>query len=331
MSYTHTQISNLSPLTGYNTIRSRSRDKTLTYTLPYSKAFTSSKVPSLLGCWSIARIPHGPDGPVSVLVLETEFLRSRPPGTNLGSASEPSPREPRDKRSLQAVLNLLTPDTFASFSHIAFETIPSALASDLRSHDPQTTLGAKPAKQCQLTRDALHKILKDKMDAVVVEGYDRARSVLFTPDEWKKWNKPGENLVDHIYSSPKSNSRTSKRFEYAMKGEKLSEMEGLVIYWRNEDGSLSWVAGDDSLVPESAGDVSQPENYSHLSSQAHTGDYGGEGSDPAGTSLVTASACSEWVGARFPEAAARSWQLTGQQMQEISEDSDRLWEESYNG
>ena len=263
---------------------------------------------------------------MSIFVLETEFLRSRPPRTELGSA-----RDARDKDSHQAVLDQLTVDTFASFSHVALKLIPLASASNLRSHDPQTTLGATLAKQCQMTTNALHKILKDKMDAVVGEGYHRAKGVLFTPDQWKTWNKPGQNLTGHIHNLPKSKALTSERYEYALKGEDLSEMKGLGIYWRNEDGSLSWVAGDDSLVPESAGDVSQPENYSHLSSQAHTGDYGGEGSDPAGTSLVTASACSEWVGARFPEAAARSWQLTGQQMQEISEDSDRLWEESYSG
>jgi len=157
MSYTDTQISNLPPSPEYNTIRSR--DKTLPLTLPYSKAFTTSRAPSLLSCWSIAKIPHGPDGPVSVFVLETEFLRSRPPDTKLGSAHELSSREPYDGISRQAVLKQLTPDSFASFSHIASEIIPPRHAAILNSHDLSTVLEKGYASKCELTRNAFNKVL----------------------------------------------------------------------------------------------------------------------------------------------------------------------------
>lgn len=163
--------------------------------------------------------------------------------------------------------------------------------------------------------------------------YDHVHTVVFTPAEWMKTNKP-ETCAD-LYGPIIKLSRASRTnlewFENATKlkeEEVLSKVKGLGIYWRNADGSLSWVAGDDSLVPESAGDVSQPESSSFRSSQAQTGDYRGEGSDPAGLSTVTASARSGLVGAEFTEATAGFEELTGEQKHE---NNDESWAKFYQG
>ena len=156
------------------------------------------------------------------------------------------------------------------------------------------------------------------MKAAFDRTHDLALTVVFTPEEWMKKNKceSKKDLYKTINDLPRTKNATEKWFKNATKLEEeevLSKVEGLGIYWRNADGSLSWVAGDDSLVPEPAGDVSQPEkSSSHPSSQAQTGDYRGEGR-------------SGFVGAETTGASAESWELTEGQMQE----SDELWKELY--
>jgi len=324
MSYTDTQLSNLSPSPRYNTIRSR--DEILPLTLANSKAFTSSRIPTLLAGWKLVTIPDEPDGSQTVFVLEAEFLKSRTPRpqrqvVKLGSAFDTT----GDEESRQAVLNQLTDSTFAAFSHMAKQHLSPRLGSELRSHDPDTTLGATLAEQCQLTRDDFHKILQLKMDAVV-DRKDPPTSVLLTPDQWNMTNKAGEDLRRDIEKVSRTRRVTTAKSEFAMKGEKLKKVEELGIYWRNADGSLSWVAGDNSLVPKLARHVSQPESGpSHPSSR----DYRGEWSDPAGLSKIKASPRSDWVGAECPEATAGFGELTEEQ--EHERERDELWKEFYQG
>ena len=266
-----------------------------------------------------------------MLVFETEFLRSRPLGTDLKVAEFDSAR---DERSRQAVLSQLTPVTFASFSHIASKIIFPGHAAILNSHDPLKDLEEECASKCESTRNAFNKVLRVKLIAAYDPTHDLAQTVVITPEEWKRMNKSEseKDLYKAIKNLPRTRMATLKWFENAMKlkeDEVLSKVKGLGIYWRNADGSLLWVAGDDSLVPESAGDVSQPESSSFRSSRAQTGDDGGEGSDPAGLSAAPASACSEWVGAGITEANAGSGEL--ELTEEEKQEMDESWEKFYQG
>ena len=249
------EISNLSDLPDYNIIR----PPNTALTLPISKAFTSSPVPSLLGCWSLVRIPNLSNGSELVYVPESELLTSRVPGTDPNVPKLGNSLVPGDAESRKAVLDQLTRETFRSFSHLASYYLDPKLAAALKSHNPQTALLATiQAQQCQKARNAFDTFLKIQMDAAKREGHNPPISISMAPDKWEMTNQDGKDLYHALTGLPRTRATTSKRATYAMKGQKLKQVEGLGIYWRNEDGSLAWVAGDDSLVPKFEAQGSEP-------------------------------------------------------------------------
>ena len=250
------EISNLSDLPDYNIIQ----PPNTALTLPISKAFTSSPVPSLLGCWSLVRIPNLSNGSELVYVLESELLTSRIPGTDPEVPKLGNSLVPGDNESREAVLDQLTRETIKSFSHLASYYIDPKLAAALKSHNPQTSLLAttQAQKKCHSTRNAFDTFLKIQMDAAKRKGHNPPISISLAPGRWKMTNQDGKDLYRGLNGLPRTRATLSNRATYAMEGKELKQVEGLGIYWRNEDGSLVWVAEDDSLVSKFEAQGSEP-------------------------------------------------------------------------
>jgi len=194
-------ISRLSNLRDYNIIRPRNT----ALTLPISKAFTSSPVPSLLGCWSLVRIPNLSNGSELVYVLESELLTSRIPGTDPNVPKLGNSLVPGDNESREAVLDQLTRETFKSFSHLASYYINPELAAALKSHNPQTALlTATQAQRCQKTRNAFDTFLKIQMDAAKRQGHNPPISISLAPGQWKVTHQDGTDLYRELNGLPRT-------------------------------------------------------------------------------------------------------------------------------
>lgn len=231
-------------------------------TVKICKTSTTSANSHLLLSWSLERF-----GTNTAYIFESQLSRSREIADDAFRYAE--------KEEKQAYTTHLDADTFSRISHWAALSLAKGTRTDALRTQALNNLLKYHKNLCNTIRTALGTVLATK----IKEARGESRFAPFhmiscvDPDEWGPFTNgdyQGDRITKLSRCKPASKATLKVCEVMAERVEDLKRVEGMSFCWRQADGSLLWMAGDELPVSQiSDQEAGQEDKSTSLPLQDH--------------------------------------------------------------